>query len=478
MKKRTKRFTSIALAMALLTTSLVSGVSTKVFAAEPPSAETYQEFLELAVFMEEVGDTTVIDSIEDLDTVTTPYYVLANEASLAGSFQKYIELKVPVEALEEATNRVYVPSYDTDLYNSELAIYEDWFNATPELSDFTDDTEITVTKEDKLALALAQYPINFPAPVVPNDPEPILSDYKMDDVDSFNTAHTAWVDGGQIGLEPIQEDYKMDDFATFTIAHDAWVLIMDQYATDILAWDAEKPVLADFQDTISVTKTAQEKLDEALLFHNSMAVAEPDLNDYVLMTEEFFNTLKAADIVLRQSEVDGISSQFESWLVELYTVGIKATPVKSTPETPVEKVPTYVPTKEEAVRVSLTSSVPLETKVVKEDGTKSDTVVKNSIQGPRCYEAFVAAKPEESKIVRTLSIFAEGSNASKPVYKTDKAEVITLTIPESIKVDGGTYTMVCVSENGATTVFADEDTNPDTITFTTNVFYAYAICVK
>lgn len=115
------------------------------------------------------------------------------------------------------------------------------------------------------------------------------------------------------------------------------------------------------------------------------------------------------------------------------------------------------------------------------DGTKAAPInVINSIQGYRCQEIFDAkAKESEpgTKVVRTYSFHAEGSTDQKPIYHTEDKVVISMTIPTAVREEGATYSFVCVSENGESFVFADEDGNPNTITITTDRFYAYALCV-
>ena len=101
----------------------------------------------------------------------------------------------------------------------------------------------------------------------------------------------------------------------------------------------------------------------------------------------------------------------------------------------------------------------------------------NSVQGPKCYDVFKAFAGDYT-LARTYSIFPEGADVKNPVYETATPITVTYTIPASLQSANRTYSMIGVTKGGAAQVYKDEDTNPNTVTFTTNHFYAYALCYK
>lgn len=101
----------------------------------------------------------------------------------------------------------------------------------------------------------------------------------------------------------------------------------------------------------------------------------------------------------------------------------------------------------------------------------------NSIQGKQCYAVFKKYAGDYT-LARTYNIFPKGSNIAKPVYETANPVTISFKIPAAVRADNRTYQMIGVTKNGIPTVYQDEDKNPDTVTITTNHFYAYALCYK
>ena len=55
------------------------------------------------------------------------------------------------------------------------------------------------------------------------------------------------------------------------------------------------------------------------------------------------------------------------------------------------------------------------------------------------------------------------------------AAKITLAIPKSLQSADREYKMICVTEKGLPIVLDDLDTNSDTITFSTDSYYAFAL---
>lgn len=94
-------------------------------------------------------------------------------------------------------------------------------------------------------------------------------------------------------------------------------------------------------------------------------------------------------------------------------------------------------------------------------------------QGPLCDAAFKYAQGYDWLVTDYFNITV---NNSFSTYEIPNTVRIQLTIPDDLILAGRKWRMVCVSRNGAIYSFADEDVNDSTITFTTNRFYAYAMC--
>jgi len=102
-----------------------------------------------------------------------------------------------------------------------------------------------------------------------------------------------------------------------------------------------------------------------------------------------------------------------------------------------------------------------------------DVAIFNSMQGPLCFDSFEAVLGDFT-IGRTYNICPNNSK----VYSMSDSARITLTIPKALRKDGRVFKMICVTENGAPYVLNDLDNNPNTITFSTNKFYAFALIYK
>ena len=99
----------------------------------------------------------------------------------------------------------------------------------------------------------------------------------------------------------------------------------------------------------------------------------------------------------------------------------------------------------------------------------------NSVQGIKCHEASQSALNGYS-LARTYNIFPNNSNLKKPVYETEEKVTLSMVIPSGLQKEGRQFKMICVGKDGAVYELFDIDTNPATITFETNHFYAYALC--
>ena len=102
-----------------------------------------------------------------------------------------------------------------------------------------------------------------------------------------------------------------------------------------------------------------------------------------------------------------------------------------------------------------------------------DLTVRNSMQGPKCVDSFEAVLGDYT-IGRTYSIYP----VKNKVSSMDQAAKLTLTIPKALRTDGRTFKMICVTEDGTPYILNDLDKDPNTITFETNKFYAFALIYK
>lgn len=128
-------------------------------------------------------------------------------------------------------------------------------------------------------------------------------------------------------------------------------------------------------------------------------------------------------------------------------------------------------TEDEIYRFSFKNSFPVEfTASTALDGTIN---MESDVQGEKWFQVLEAVK-KDYQIGATYNIFLNNQKCSK----TDSSVKIVLTIPENLYRDGRSYEMICVDEKGIPYTYKDEDNNPSTITFTTDRFYAYALCYK
>lgn len=100
-------------------------------------------------------------------------------------------------------------------------------------------------------------------------------------------------------------------------------------------------------------------------------------------------------------------------------------------------------------------------------------VINNAMQGSLCFDSFEAVLGDYT-IGRTYNIIPSG----KTVYRMDSKARITLNIPKSLQAEGRDYKMICVTENGQPVMLDDLDSNPSTITFETDTYYAFALVYR
>lgn len=108
-------------------------------------------------------------------------------------------------------------------------------------------------------------------------------------------------------------------------------------------------------------------------------------------------------------------------------------------------------------------------------GEKNDysVTIHNAMQGKLCFDSFEAVLGDYT-IGRTYNIYPSGGM----VYKADSKARITLNIPAAIQKVNRDFRMICVTEKGQPVVLADLDSDPGTITFETDTYYAFALVYK
>lgn len=99
--------------------------------------------------------------------------------------------------------------------------------------------------------------------------------------------------------------------------------------------------------------------------------------------------------------------------------------------------------------------------------------IKNAMQGPMCFASFENVLSDYI-IGRTYNIYP----VNHLTYSMNKEVEITLKIPEAIYQPDRIYKMICVTKGGQPIIYDDLDKVPETITFKTNTFYAYALIYK
>lgn len=168
------------------------------------------------------------------------------------------------------------------------------------------------------------------------------------------------------------------------------------------------------------------------------------------------------------------------------TVTVKFVTTLPTPVTPeLESIPAPEPekpawkptTKEEIYQCSLKQSTP----PVVETNDETTKVV-NEVQGTACLAVFEnVCETTGFTMGSTFNIFEEGTDLNgTPAYtfKDGQARTSIMTIPENLRKEGRTFMMVCVSEDGKPYTYKDTDSDPNTITFTYDRLYAFALVYK
>lgn len=100
-------------------------------------------------------------------------------------------------------------------------------------------------------------------------------------------------------------------------------------------------------------------------------------------------------------------------------------------------------------------------------------VIMNAMQGQLCFNSFEAVLGDYT-IGRTYNIYP----IQNLTYSMDKEVEMTIRIPKAIYQADREYKMICVTKGGQPVILDDLDKVPETITFRTNQFYAFALIYK
>lgn len=100
--------------------------------------------------------------------------------------------------------------------------------------------------------------------------------------------------------------------------------------------------------------------------------------------------------------------------------------------------------------------------------------IQNAMQGEKCFEVFKNVA-DDYTIARTYNIYPLIGTQK---YSTDEKVTLSLTIPEALRQENREFKLICVSQNGTPFIFEDQDEDSNTITISTDKFYAYALVYK
>lgn len=100
--------------------------------------------------------------------------------------------------------------------------------------------------------------------------------------------------------------------------------------------------------------------------------------------------------------------------------------------------------------------------------------IQNAMQGEKCFEVFKNVANDYT-IARTYNIYPLIGTQK---YSTDEKVTLSLTIPEALCQENREFKLICVSQNGTPFIFEDQDEDSNTITISTDKFYAYALVYK
>ena len=94
-------------------------------------------------------------------------------------------------------------------------------------------------------------------------------------------------------------------------------------------------------------------------------------------------------------------------------------------------------------------------------------------QGPECVKSFIFGAGTDYLVTSYWNIVI---NDDFNIRETPGPITICLTLPADLQKSDRNWRMICVSRDGLVYSFADEDEAPETITFSPDRFYAFALC--
>ena len=102
-----------------------------------------------------------------------------------------------------------------------------------------------------------------------------------------------------------------------------------------------------------------------------------------------------------------------------------------------------------------------------------DVNMYHSFQGPLCEAAFALAQGQDWLVTDYFNL---SINNNLNIYEIASHVRLRIKIPQELQKYERTWYMICISRNGTAYTFEDEDDSEETITFTANRMYAYAMC--
>ena len=183
-------------------------------------------------------------------------------------------------------------------------------------------------------------------------------------------------------------------------------------------------------------------------------------------------TILASKNIQTTPSAEGGESIYDYYALEELKYASQQDPQEDPKEDPAPNPPTWIPqTPEEIKRFACLGSEKLEYSC--SERNPYGIIFVKSVQGPKCFASFEAVLGDYT-IGRTYSAYVNG----RLIYSMPQKARVTLVIPETLRKEGRVFKMICVTKGGRPVIYNDLDKDPDTITFDTNKFYAYALIYK
>lgn len=131
----------------------------------------------------------------------------------------------------------------------------------------------------------------------------------------------------------------------------------------------------------------------------------------------------------------------------------------------------YTMTAQEKSRFAMKYSLPVKYEVPINAGYQVE--VRSEMQGQLFIDAVQTAL-DDYQLAYTFNIFTDQMTRAE----LENAIQIKLNVPKELQQEGRTFEIIGVNALGEAIVLADEDNDPNTVTFTVKDFYAFALCYK